>query len=155
MQPIDLIKKLGGTFAVAELASVKPPSVSEWKTNNRIPDDKLIRLAPIAEARGIATRKELFPNDWHEIWPEIANQSYTPSGNGNDIVRQASAPLTTDPALDADLKSAAQAGLVVLPKKTSTRNTEEERRVAEEQRRAEDRDRDAQLKAFKDTKNGA
>lgn len=149
MEPIDLIKKLGGTFAVAELANVKPPSVSEWKTNNRIPDDKLMRLAPIAEARGIASRKELFPNDWQDIWPEIANQSYTPSTNGNDIVRQASAPLTTDPVLDADLKSAAQAGLVVLPKKKSSWNTKEERRVAEAQRREQDRIKDEELNALR------
>lgn len=52
-----LIEALGGTFATAELARVKAPSVSGWKETGRIPDDKLMRLAPIAEARGITTRK--------------------------------------------------------------------------------------------------
>lgn len=71
MHATELIEKLGGTFAVAELAGVKPPSVSEWKSNNRIPDDKLLRLAPVAHERGIVTRQELFPNDWQAIWPEL------------------------------------------------------------------------------------
>jgi hypothetical protein len=34
----EIIDALGGTFAVAKLCKVKPPSVSEWKRNNRIPD---------------------------------------------------------------------------------------------------------------------
>lgn len=72
MNPIELIEALGGTFAVAGLTGVKAPSVSGWKESGRIPMDKLIRLAPIAEARGIATRKQLFPNDFHAIWPELA-----------------------------------------------------------------------------------
>lgn len=75
MEALTLIEKLGGTFAVAVLAKVKPPSVSGWKEANRIPDDKLIRLAPIAEARGIVSRKILFPNDWAEIWPEMAQST--------------------------------------------------------------------------------
>lgn len=68
---LDLIEDLGGTFAVAALCHIKPPSVSGWKESGRIPDDKLMRLAPIAEARGIATRAELFPNDYWEIWPDL------------------------------------------------------------------------------------
>lgn len=73
MEAIALIEALGGTAAVAELTGVKPPSVSGWKESGRIPDDKLIRLAPIAEARGIASRAELFPKDYFRIWPELAD----------------------------------------------------------------------------------
>ncbi|MET3512766.1 DNA-binding transcriptional regulator YdaS (Cro superfamily) [Pseudacidovorax sp. 1753] len=71
MDDLSLIEALGGTFAVAALAGVKPPSVSGWKDSARIPDDKRIRLAPVAEARGIVSRKTLFPHDWHLIWPEL------------------------------------------------------------------------------------
>ncbi len=78
MEAQELIEKLGGTFAVAELAGVKPPSVSEWKANNRIPNDKLVRLAPVAHKRGIATRQELFPNDWQQIWPELIRRKGAP-----------------------------------------------------------------------------
>lgn len=68
---LDLIEALGGTFAVAALCNIKPPSVSGWKESGRIPDDKLMRLAPIAEARGITSRAALFPNDYWLIWPEL------------------------------------------------------------------------------------
>lgn len=72
MDAPTLIDALGGTKAVADIFGIKAPSVSGWKKSGEIPDDKLIRLAPIAEARGIATRKQLFPNDWQSIWPELA-----------------------------------------------------------------------------------
>jgi DNA-binding transcriptional regulator YdaS (Cro superfamily) len=72
MDANTLLDALGGTAAVAELFGIKQPSVSEWRKSGRIPDDKLIRLAPIAEARGIVSRKVLFPTDWQAIWPELA-----------------------------------------------------------------------------------
>jgi len=67
----ELIDKLGGPAVVAKLLGIKPPSVVGWRTGG-IPDDKLIRLAPVCEKQGIATRQELRPNDWREIWPELA-----------------------------------------------------------------------------------
>lgn len=67
----DLIDKLGGPAAVAKLLDIKPPSVVGWRTHG-IPDDKLIRLAPTCEQRGIASRQQLRPNDWQQIWPELA-----------------------------------------------------------------------------------
>ena len=67
----ELIDKLGGPAAVAKLLGIKPPSVVGWRANG-IPDDKLIRLAPICEQRGIASRQDLRPNDWRQIWPELA-----------------------------------------------------------------------------------
>lgn len=73
MQHTELIDAMGGTSAVAALVGIKSPSVSEWRQRGVIPDDKLIRLAPIAEVRGIASRQELFPNDYHLIWPELAS----------------------------------------------------------------------------------
>lgn len=79
MDVIKLIEDLGGTSAVADLCGVKAPSVSGWKETGRIPDDKLIRLAPIAESRGVSTRKELFPNDWQDIWPELAQAQAEPA----------------------------------------------------------------------------
>lgn len=71
MNVSEFIQAFGGTAVVADLCSVKSPSVSGWKESGRIPDDKLIRLAPLAEAKGIATRKQLFPDDWEKIWPEL------------------------------------------------------------------------------------
>lgn len=71
MDTNEFIDAMGGTFKVAAMLNIKPPSVSGWREADRIPDDKLIRLAPIAEAQGVATRRELFPDDWQKIWPEL------------------------------------------------------------------------------------
>jgi len=73
MTPSEMIDTLGGTAAVARLLNVKPPSVHAWRTGG-IPDDKLIRLAPILEREtgGKVTRRTLRPNDWQSIWPELA-----------------------------------------------------------------------------------
>lgn len=70
MDSSQLIDALGGTTVVATLLNVKPPSVHAWR-KGAIPDDKLIRLAPVLEKAGVITRKELFPLDWQAIWPEL------------------------------------------------------------------------------------
>ncbi|MEH6435801.1 transcriptional regulator [Massilia sp. DD77] len=74
MNASEIIDKLGGPTAVAKLLNVKPPSVHAWKSGG-IPDDKLIRLAPTLEKAGIATRQELRPDDWQQIWPELADHA--------------------------------------------------------------------------------
>ena len=43
MNPSAIIEALGGTFRVAELCEVRPPSVSEWKKNG-IPRARLMFL---------------------------------------------------------------------------------------------------------------
>ncbi|WP_391485412.1 Cro/CI family transcriptional regulator [Acinetobacter baumannii] len=68
MNDADLIKALGGVNAVARLLGITAPSVSGW---NAIPLDRKIRLAVIAEDLGIATRKEIFPDDYQDIWIEL------------------------------------------------------------------------------------
>lgn len=69
MTDAELIKALGGVAAVARSLGIRPPSVSGWK--NRIPMDKKILLAVIAEDSGISTRKELFPQNYTDIWIEL------------------------------------------------------------------------------------
>ncbi|WP_151721034.1 Cro/CI family transcriptional regulator [Acinetobacter ursingii] len=68
MNDAQLIEALGGVTAVAKLLDITPASVSGWKA---IPEDRKIRLAVIAEDRGICTRKELFPDTFKEIWIEL------------------------------------------------------------------------------------
>lgn len=67
-----LIDDLGGTATVARLLGIKSPSVSEWRGNG-IPEARLIELAPIAEKRGLVTRKELFPTKYMRLWPDLAD----------------------------------------------------------------------------------
>lgn len=64
----QLIEALGGPAAVARLLGISTPSVSGWK---KIPTDRKIRLAVIAEDKGISTRKELFPDTYQDIWIEL------------------------------------------------------------------------------------
>lgn len=64
----QLIEALGGPAAVARLLGIRTPSVSGW---NHIPTDRKIRLAVIAEDRGISTRKDLFPDTYQDIWIEL------------------------------------------------------------------------------------
>jgi hypothetical protein len=66
----ELIDALGGTTSVARLTGVKPPSVHEWR-GHRIPRDKLVLLVVPIEAKTQYRRWDLFPNDWHRIWPEL------------------------------------------------------------------------------------
>lgn len=70
----QIIDILGGTFAVAKILNIKPPSVSDWRSANNIPDDKLVRLSVKVEevTNSTITRQILFPDDWETIWPELA-----------------------------------------------------------------------------------
>lgn len=71
----QLIVELGDCTKVADLVHIKPPSVSGWKKKNLIPTDKRIFLAVIAEKRGIATRQQLFPTSYQDIWPELRTEN--------------------------------------------------------------------------------
>ena len=64
----QLIEGLGGPAAVARLLGIRTPSVSGWK---QIPEDRKIRLAVIAEDKGLTTRKKLFPDSYQDIWIEL------------------------------------------------------------------------------------
>lgn len=69
----ELIKALGGVAAVARSLGISSPSVSGWK---KIPTDRKIRLAVIAEDSGIATRKEIFPDNYGDIWIELRTNGH-------------------------------------------------------------------------------
>ena len=67
-----IIDLLGGTTKVAKLLSVTPNAVSMWRKNN-IPADKFLILAATLEreSNGLVSRKDIFPQSWHIIWPEL------------------------------------------------------------------------------------
>lgn len=64
----ELIELLGGVSAVARLLGITAASVSGW---NAIPTDRKIRLAVIAEDKGLCSRKDLFPDNYQDIWIEL------------------------------------------------------------------------------------
>lgn len=69
----EIITGLGGTKRVAKLCGVSPSAVSEWKITG-IPQGRIIYLAAEIEklTDGKMCRKDMFPEDWHVIWPELA-----------------------------------------------------------------------------------
>ena len=67
-----IIKLLGGCTRVSKMVNVSVPAVSMWQ-NGDIPYDKLVILAATLEkeSHGLVSRKNLFPNNYKFIWPEL------------------------------------------------------------------------------------
>jgi DNA-binding transcriptional regulator YdaS (Cro superfamily) len=67
-----MIRLLGGPTRVSKLVNVSVPAVSMWQ-NGDIPYDKLVILAATLEkeSHGLVTRKNLFPDNYRLIWPEL------------------------------------------------------------------------------------
>lgn len=60
----------GGPAALAHLLDITPAAVSQWLHRRRpVP---LRHCAAIERAtNGAVTRKDLRPDDWQEIWPDL------------------------------------------------------------------------------------
>lgn len=73
-----MIDLLGGTAKVAKMCKCDNATVSTWRVRG-IPHGKLLFLAARIEkeSNGLVTRKDLFPNNFWLIWPELL-----PKNNG-------------------------------------------------------------------------
>lgn len=57
---------------LAKAIGVPAPLMSQWRTGARpIPIDRCPAIEQATD--GAVTRKDLRPNDWHLIWPELAD----------------------------------------------------------------------------------
>ena len=67
-----IIDLLGGTGKVADMCDVSPAAVSAWK-HRGIPADKYMILGARIEkeSHGLVSRKDLFPNNFWILWPEM------------------------------------------------------------------------------------
>ena len=67
-----MIRLLGGPTKVSNILGISVPAVSMWQ-NGDIPYDKLVILAATLEkeSHGLVTRRNLFPNNYKLIWPEL------------------------------------------------------------------------------------
>ena len=67
-----LIQLLGGTAKVAKMCKCDNATVSSWKKRG-IPREHLLFLGARIEkeSHGLVTRKDLFPNNFWLIWPEM------------------------------------------------------------------------------------
>ncbi|HGP0402464.1 TPA: transcriptional regulator [Neisseria meningitidis] len=71
MSPYEkLINHFGSSLAVARELNMAAPSVFSWKTK-KIPIIRCIEIENITDKK--ITRKDLRPDDWHLIWPELAD----------------------------------------------------------------------------------
>ncbi len=65
---------VGSQKALADILSIKPSTVSQWRAGIRpIPVERCAAIE--AATNGAVTRRDLRPDDWHLIWPELAEQS--------------------------------------------------------------------------------
>ena len=73
MTDAQLIDMLGRPAKVAKLCGVTVQAVCQWRNNNAIPASPLMLIAATIEreSHGLVTRKDLFPNSWKIIWPEL------------------------------------------------------------------------------------
>lgn len=79
MNPIECAcSTVGGLSVLAAMVGVKPPTVSQWVKGDRPVPVK--QCTAIERATGGAvTRKDLRPDDWADIWPELANSEANPA----------------------------------------------------------------------------
>lgn len=67
-----LLNSAESAASLATKLCISPVLISQWKTRSRpVP---LERCTAIEQAtNGSVTRKDLRPDDWHLIWPELAD----------------------------------------------------------------------------------
>ena len=68
-----LNKKIKTAAALANEIGISPELVSYYKTGAREIPPKISSLLESA-TNGEVTRQECRPNDWHLIWPELADK---------------------------------------------------------------------------------
>lgn len=67
---IRAVDKVGGAEKMAQALGVSVQSVYFWRTGKRgIPIEHGARIEEVTG--GEVTRQQLWPNDWHRIWPEL------------------------------------------------------------------------------------
>lgn len=61
----------GSQAALARSLHVSPPTINQWAKGVRpVPEKMAVAIEAIT--KGAVTRRDLRPNDWHLIWPELA-----------------------------------------------------------------------------------
>ena len=64
------IDSLGSQAQMAAALGVRQPTISEWARGERpVPIERCVQIEQAT--KGAVTRKDLRPDDWHRIWPEL------------------------------------------------------------------------------------
>lgn len=61
----------GRSLAIAQALGVTPPVVSDWVTGKKgVPLERCVQIE--RATNGEVRRQDLRPDDWQDIWPELA-----------------------------------------------------------------------------------
>jgi len=71
-----LSQERGRQAWLAKAIGAHAPDISRWADGTR-PVPVAHGAAIEAATGGLVTRKELFPDDWQRIWPELSEQTAT------------------------------------------------------------------------------
>jgi len=70
------IHHAGGVTKLASAIGVRQSAISNWKARGTMPNAAYC-FAIERATNGLVTRRDLRPNDWWAIWPELAEQEPT------------------------------------------------------------------------------
>lgn len=70
MRLIDHLQGRGAQRALAARLNIPPVLISQWANSRRpVPAERCVEIE--RATGGVVTRKDLRPDDWHRIWPEL------------------------------------------------------------------------------------
>lgn len=68
----DYVAERGVTASLARQIGAQPQLMWQWASGVRpVPIERCVAIERATE--GAVTRRDLRPDDWHEIWPELAD----------------------------------------------------------------------------------
>lgn len=71
MKLIDYTKTRGSQRSLADKLGITPVLISQWANAQRpVPPERCVEIENATA--GEVTRKDLRPDDWQKIWPELA-----------------------------------------------------------------------------------
>lgn len=65
---------VGGLSRLAEMVGVSPSTPFMWRTRKRIPAEYCAAIENVTA--GVVTRRDLRPDDWQRIWPELVENEH-------------------------------------------------------------------------------
>ncbi len=84
--PVDAAARIvGGRSALADRLDVSVAAIGNWKTRG-VPIEKCPRIERLTDTK--VTRQVLRPNDWQEIWPELAQSPANTQHTATENVAQ-------------------------------------------------------------------
>lgn len=75
MKLLDYVKTRSTQRELATKLAITPVLISQWANETRpVPPERCVEIERATE--GDVCRKDLRPNDWQRIWPELAAQHH-------------------------------------------------------------------------------